>query len=532
MTGPTIVFWTLLALAFFGILARVTRIPYPIVMLAGGALVALIPNIPPIHLPPDVVFFVLLPPLLFSGGWTTDVRSFKHYLEPILLLALGLVAFTTVTVAIFAHAFIGLSIGTAFVLGAILSPPDAIATEAIGESVPFPYGLATILSGESLINDATALVIYNFAVAAVMTGAFSLAHATLDFAYVTIAGIAIGLAVAEGASRLQVALRKRGFVDDVSATIITLVTPFLVYLPAEAVHASGVLAVVAASIALSRRSGVMFDGEMRLVAGSAWGVAVFALNGIAFLAIGLQLDAVIAGLAAYKPATLAFYAIATSAIVIGSRFAWIYISIYTRKAFGRLAGFDNPKVTWRGMFVMSWAGMRGIVTLACALALPATMPSGGGFPDRDLIVFLAFTTIVVTLVGQGLTLPIIMRRLDVVEDDGDVRAQIGRARLRVAQAARARLRELESGFTSQAEWTIAGRLIATLDQRIEHFGDGVTPTLGPENVTILERDREIQRELSTSGREALAEMVRAGDITDRVYRDLQWEIDLLDVHLG
>jgi Na+/H+ antiporter len=530
--GPVVVFWALLAIGIFGIVARLTRVPYPIVMVIGGATIALIPNIPPIHLPPDIVFVLLLPPILFAGGWTTDVRAMKRSLEPILLLALGLVAFTTAVVAIVAHAYVGLPLASAFVLGAILSPPDAIATEAIGESVPFPRGIATILSGESLINDATALVIYRFAVAAVATGAFSLAGATLDFFYVAIAGIAIGLAVAEVAGRIQIYLREKGLVDDVTATIVTMVTPFVAYLPADAAHASGVLAAVAAGISLNRRSDRMFDGQMRLTASGAWGVMIFTLNGVAFLSIGLQLDSVLAGLSAYRPMTLACYALATCGVVIASRFVWIFASVYTRRAFGRLKGLDAKNVTWRGLFVMSWAGMRGIVTLAGALALPATLQNGTPFPDRNLIVFLAFTTIVVTLVGQGLTLPFIMRALDVVEDGADDTSDMARARVEIARAARSRLRELEADFTTQEEWTIAGRMIAALDQRIDHFGDGPTPTIGTEEIATQDRDRSIQRELATKQRDTLAELRGTGAITDRAFRDLQWEIDLLELHLG
>lgn len=254
MQGSTIVFWTLLAIAVFGIASRALRLPYPIVMVVGGAMLAFVPGLPSIRVPPDLVFLVLLPPLLFGGGWQTDPREFREFLEPILLLALGLVIFTTVVVAYFAHAFMGLPLAAAFVLGAVLSPPDAIATEAIADEVPFPRSLNAILSGESLINDATALVIYRFAIAAVLTGTFSFGLAALQFAYVSVAGIAIGIAIARVAGWVLIRLREAKAVDSVTSTIVTIVTPFLVYLPAEALHASGVLATVAAGITLGRHS--------------------------------------------------------------------------------------------------------------------------------------------------------------------------------------------------------------------------------------------------------------------------------------
>jgi len=310
---------------------------------------------------------------------------------------------------------------------------------------------------------------------------------------------------------------------------VSLATPFLAYLPAEAAHVSGVLAAVAAGMSLSRRSADLFDGEMRVTAGGAWGVAVFALNGVAFLAIGLQLPSLVAGLSAYRPATLATYGAITSGIVIASRFVWIFGSVFIRRTLGRLRGFREARLTWRGMVVMSWAGMRGIVTLAAALALPAATRDGTPFPGRDLILFLAFVTIVVTLVGQGLTLPFIMRKLDVVEDQDDG-TDIARGRVGAAVAARERLRELEADFESVEEWTIAGRLIAELDQRIDHFGRDAGA--GLDGVAAHERDLALRRELYGVERAALSKMRHSGEITDRAYRDLTYEIDLAEARLG
>lgn len=527
---PSLVFWMLLAITVFAMVSRLVRVPYPIVMLIGGGLIALVPGLPAVNLSPDVVFLVLLPLLLFGGGWTTDLRRFKEYLGPILWLALVLVIVTTVAIAYLAHAWMGLPLASAFVLGAILSPSDAIATEAIAEEIPFPAGSETILRGESLVNDAAALVIYGFAVTAVSRGSFSLAPAALDFVYVAFAGIAIGILAAwamYGVSRL---MRRARLNDELMGVLVSLVTPFMTYLPAQSAQASGVLAAVSGGIFLSSRSGSIFDAEQRIAAAGVWTTITFALNGFAFILVGLQLRSVFGELASYRASTLLAYALGVAAVIVVLRLISVFVGGSIRYRLRKAKGLPVPAHTpWGDFFITGWAGMRGIVTLAGALAIPAVTASGQPFPGRALILYLAFTTIVITLIGQGLTLPFIVRRLGPGNDE-DFQRDLARAQLGTASAGRERLRELEAGFTSTAEWEAASRLIGLLDQRIARAQaalDGAATVEGePADQSSI--DRALQAAMCQAERAALAAMRHSGEIGDRAFRHTQYEIDLAE----
>jgi CPA1 family monovalent cation:H+ antiporter len=529
LTPAALVFWMLLAITVFAIVSRLVRVPYPIVMLAGGALVALVPGLRPVSLAPDVVFLVLLPLLLFGGGWAMDTRQFKAFLGPILGLALGLVVITTVVVAYVAHAWIGLPLASAFVLGAVLSPSDAIATEAIAEEIPFPPGAEAILTGESLVNDAAALVIYGFAVTAVSSGAFSLGPAALDFVYVCAAGIGIGIAVAAVMFQVALALRRAKFDDDLMGVLLSLVTPFLTYLPAQAAQASGVLAAVSGGVFLSARSGQIFSAEQRIAANGVWTTIGFGLNGFAFVLVGLQLRAVFGQLAAYQPATLIAYALGIAALLIGLRMLTVFPFAYLRWRINKARGRPVlPTVPWGDIFITGWAGMRGIVTLAAALAIPVTTADGAPFPGRALILFLAFATIVITLVGQGLTLPAIVRRF-ASESLGSFERDVALAQATLAAAARERLRELESDFTSVAEWEAAGRFIGILDRRLENakatLNDDAAGEHGPPP---FETDRRLQLAMCEAERAALDGLRRRGEIGEKAFRYSQYAIDLAE----
>lgn len=531
MRQPILVFWTLLAIAVFGIAARFLRRPYPIVMAVGGALLALIPELPSIDMRPDTVFYVILPLLLFGSAWRTDFGEFREFLGPIVALALGLVVFTTVVVAFGAHWLMGIPLASGFVLGAILSPPDAIATEAIAEEVPFPRAVAAVLSGESLINDATALVIYRFAVIAVVMGSFSPRGITAQFLYVCGVGIAIGLVIAMILAQLQIWLRKRGIGDPALSTVISIVAPFLVYMPAEAANASGVLAAVAGGIYLSRRSTELFDSRSRLMANGVWDLLFFALNGLAFIMIGLQLRSILAALGGYSPWTLLWYAVAISVLIIAARFIAVFPFGYLRVAIRRRLGKPTEPASWRRMLVVSWAGMRGIVTLAAALALPTQTASHSPFPDRPLILFLAFVVIAVTLVGQGLTLPTLIRRLRVFET-GPEGAVLARAQVRTAQAAERRLLQLEAELRTEEERQIAARLRSALDERIAYFESQLSGDEFARRLVHFEDDRKMRLELAHSERHELESMRRHGEINDRVYHYLEQQIDLLEARLA
>ncbi|MGA2871491.1 MAG: Na+/H+ antiporter, partial [Verrucomicrobiota bacterium] len=383
----------LLAVAIIALLARKLHIPYPILFLIGGLLIGCVPELPKVRLSPDLVFLVFLPPLLFPAAFFTSWRDFRANLRPISLLAIGLVLFTTVVVAFLAYYFFNLPLAAGFVLGAIISPPDAIAATAIAERLSVPRRIVTILEGESLVNDATALIAYRFAVAAVLTGTFSLADAGLQFVFVSVGGVLTGLAV----GWLAVWFHKR--VDDAPIEItVSLLTPFVAYLPAEHMHVSGVLSVVTAGLYIGRQTPLILSYRTRLQGGPVWSMLEFLLNGFVFILIGLQLPDILHTLSEHKDYTisqLVGYSLIISVAVIVVRLLWVFPAAYLPRFLSKKVRAKDPYPNWRHVTIIGWTGMRGVVSLAAALALRDT------FPGRDLILFLTFMVILATLVVQG-----------------------------------------------------------------------------------------------------------------------------------
>jgi monovalent cation/hydrogen antiporter len=523
------VFLILALIAVLAVVAKWSRQPYPIVFLLGGIGLAFVPGMPTIQLAPDLVFFVFLPPLIFGDAYVTDWRQFKRYIEPIALLATGLVVVTSVSVAFVAHWVIGLPLDVGFVLGAILSPTDTVATDAIAEETGLPRRLQTILGGESLINDATGLVLYKFAVAAVMIGTFSLGGALLQFAYVAIAGLGVGIAGGVLSYRLTQFLHEHNLTDDAITVTLSLVTPFLVYLAADRIGASGVLAAAAAGMVISRKGGGFNSPEARLVGRSVWNTLFFVFNGALFILLGLQLRSIFVELAIFPAATLAQYALAISGTVIVVRLLWTQISAQVRPLVHR--GVDRREggiapVSWT--FITGWAGMRGIVSLAAALSLPDTVAAGAPFPARDLILFVTFAVILVTLLGQGLTLPWFIRWFKVVDTDPGDRPR-SMARARVANAALARLVELESTFETTVHWEVAGRLRAKYEEQVVHFTAYAEGSLADGEQHDVER--QLLRATIEAERAALDDLRHAGEIGDEVFRRMQYDIDLAESRL-
>ncbi len=531
MQRDTIVFWLLLATAVLAVAAKRLRLPYPIAFVIGGIVLALVPGLPDVSLDANLVFLIFLPPLLFGNAWTTDWREFKANIGPIGLLATGCVLFTTAAVAYVAHYWIGLPIAAAFVLGAIVSPPDAVATEAVAEDLTLPRRIVTILSGESLINDASALVIYRFAIVAVVTGAFSWAGAVVQFFYVSVVGIGMGLLVGWIFVRAQELLNDKGLADELIDTTLTLIAPFVSYLPAEAVHASGVLATVASGFYISRRAPIILSSDSRIAASSVWNLLFFVLNGAVFILIGLELRDILARLTAYPLSLLLAWGFGISVLVIVLRFAWIFPAAYLRRAIVR-AVLRRPveAAPWQWTVVLSWAGMRGIVSLAAALALPQVTADGGPFPGRDLILFLSFCVIAVTLIGQGLTLPWLIKTLRVTERDQSVRMET-EARIFALTAARKHIATLEPTFQSVQQWEVAGRLYAAYDQRIAHFEAHLDGIRDDEQIASVRIEHELDHEAVAAERSALLALRREGKITDEIYRRLEWEVDLAESRL-
>src|SRR6266704_2204656 len=432
MTGVAEIFvGLLLAVAVLALVARKLTIPYPILFVIGGLLLGLIPKLPKVRLDPNLVFLFFLPPLLFPAALFTSWRDFRANLRPISLLAVGLVLFTTVAVAWLAHYFMDLPLAAGFVLGAIISPPDAIAATAIADRLKIPSRIVTILEGESLVNDATALVAYRFAVVAVVSGSFSLAHASGQFFIVGIGGILIGLAVGCLAEQFH----KR--VDDAPIEItVSLLTPFVAYLAAERLGVSGVLAVVTAGLYLGWRLPEILSFTTRLRGGPVWEMVEFLLNGFVFILIGLQLPDVLRALSGNSISIQRLFwdALLISLAVVLIRILWVFPATYLpRLIFKKLCKHD-PYPKWQHVTIVAWTGMRGVVSLAAALALPDTKQGGSPFPGRDLILFLTFVVILATLVVQGLSLPPLIRWLG-IKDDGSMEKEEREARLEANQAA-------------------------------------------------------------------------------------------------
>lgn len=525
-------FVILVMIAGLAVVAKWVRLPYPVVFLIGGISLALVPGMPQVRLQPELIFLVFLPPLIFGDGFVTDFRQFKRHIRPIASLATALVVTTSVSVAYVAHWLIGLPMEVGFVLGAILSPTDTIATDAIAEETGMPRRLLTILGGESLINDATGLVIYKFAVAAIVVGSFSFGSALLQFMYVAVAGVAVGIFGGELIIRLNRFLTVHELADDAIIVLITLVTPFLLYLPADRIGASGVLAAAAGGIYVSRRGGGMYTADARILAAGTWNMLFFTFNGAVFILLGLQLRSTLSALTMFPVQTLVQYGAGISATVIVVRMVWVFIIPLFGRFDPRLRERQGPPPPNSWTFVLGWAGMRGIVSLAAALAIPETVNGGAPFPARDLILFVTFSVILVTLVGQGLTLPWIIRRFKVVDGE-DSSGAIALARVRTATAGLGALQSLEATFVTATHWEVAGKLRAAYEDQLGHYQAHLDGTMdGDVDASQHVLNRDLSRRTLEAERAALTEMRRVGEITDDVYRRIQYDIDLHESRLG
>jgi CPA1 family monovalent cation:H+ antiporter len=514
----------LAAVAALALLSRKLPIPYPILLVLGGLTLAFIPGLPRVPLDPDLVFLFFLPPLLYPAALFTSWRDFHANLRPISLLAIGLVLFTTTAVAFLAHHFIeGLPLAAGFVLGAIVSPPDAIAATAIAQRLRLPRRIVTILEGESLVNDATALVALRFAIAALATGSFSLGRATAQFFYVGIGGIAVGLLVGWLSARITKPI------DDPPIEItLSLLTPFAAYLPAEQMHVSGVLAVVTAGLYYGWHVPELTSSRTRLEAGPVWEMVEFLLNGFIFLLIGLQVPRVVHRLADRSIVQLVWYAVAISLAVILIRMLWVFPAAYLPRLIFKTLRKRDPYPAWQHVTIIGWTGMRGVVSLAAALALPLTIENEKAFPGRDLILFLTFVVILVTLVVQGLTLPPIIHWLG-VEDDGAAEKEELEARLKANQAALNRLNEISD--SQQLNRNMVNRLRVEYEDRIRQLEISErAPNHTQRGLFSSEYDQLAHEALATE-RRMIIQLRNERVINDEVLRRIQRDIDLAEARL-
>ncbi|MEW6163856.1 MAG: Na+/H+ antiporter [Pseudomonadota bacterium] len=509
----------LLCAVALGWVARHFRFPYPIALVAGGALLGFVPRLPQFPFDPQLILVIVLPPILYQAALLTSWTDFKANIRPIGLLAVGLVIATTLAVgAAFKLMVPDMPWAVAFTLGAIVSPPDAVAATAILSRLNIPRRIVTILEGESLVNDASGLVIYKFAVAAVLTGAFSLADAGTQFAGVALGGVAAGIALAFAFIAIH---RRLG--DPFIEVLTSLLVPYLAYVAAESIHASGVLAVVAAGLVRGRYAPEIVSAEMRIIARSVWNLLVFLLNTLIFMLIGIQMSGVVDNLARYSPGELAGWGLFISFVAIVVRFAWVYpVAFLPRWLAGSLRERE-PAPRKRELAIISWCGMRGIVSLAAALALPTTLPDGTPFPHRDLVIFLTFCVIALTLVGQGLSLPALIRRLrigsnwNLHEEQQRVRAAMGAAALAAIDAT-LRTENAPSSWADALRAEITDRIALAAPEGLEQ---------GPRAALVGRlRHAALQAE-----RKELIRLWRDNEISDEVMHHLEEILDYQEAHL-
>jgi Na+/H+ antiporter len=509
----------MVAMAGLSVLARLVGVPYPILLVLGGLVLGFVPGMPEIELPPELVLVLFLPPLLYQAAFFASPRELLADLRPISLLAVGLVLATMVAVAVTAHALVdGLPWAAAFALGAIVAPTDPLAATSIARRLGVPRRLVTVLEGESLVNDATALVAYRIAVAAAVGGSFVAWEAGLRF----VVGVAGGVAIGLGVGWLAAEARRR--LDDPPVEILlSLVTGYAAYLPADRLDVSGVLAAVTAGLYVGWRSPEISSAATRLLGFSFWEVLVYLLNTILFILVGLQLHPILSGLTGHSPAALIGLGALVSAVVIAARIAWGFTVPYLVRLLDRRPSQVARRVGPRERLVIGWSGMRGAVSLAAALALPLE-----GFPERNLIVFLTFAVIFVTLVVQGLTLPVLIRRLGVRGDGVEEREEL-RARLTATNAALARLDELAA-----EEWTrddTIERVRGLYDYRRRRLKAraGKIEDDGYEDRSLAYQ--RLVRELLEAQRHAIVGLRNQGVISNEVMHRLEREFDLEDSRL-
>jgi CPA1 family monovalent cation:H+ antiporter len=506
------------------IIARKLAVPYPVFLVVGGLALSFIPDLPDVKLNPAIVLYFFLPPLLYPAALFTSWRDFRRNLQPILFLAIGLVLCTMVVVAFVAHSLIpDLPWATAFALGAIVSPPDAIAATSVIRRLSVPRRIEAVLEGESLVNDATALVALQFAVAALITGRFSLGNAALHFVWAAIGGIGFGLLIAFIVRWVQ-----RHLDDPPIQITISLLTPFLAYLPAERMHASGVLATVAAGIYLGWHSPLTIRARTRIPLLAFWEIVTFLLNGFVFITIGLQLPGIVFALRQESLKSPITNALLVSGAVVLVRIIWVFAANYLPQMVSTKFRRRDPYPSWKLATLVSWAGMRGVVSLAAAFALPFALMDGSPFPARNYILFLTFCVILTTLVVQGLTLPLIIKKLRIGVDHSTDEEERS-ARVEANKAAIERIEEL-SGNGEFSRDTV-DRLRAEYDERLQQLqlcSDNPDDCTGQIASPQFER---LQQEALNVERSTIIRLRNQRVINDEALRRIQRDLDLAEARL-
>jgi Na+/H+ antiporter len=512
-----------LVVSLLVMLGQRLRISYPIFLVLGGLVISFIPGIPRIEINPELIFLIFLPPLLYEAAWFTSWKDFWKWRRVIGSFAFGLVILTACIVAFVSHAIIpGFTLALGFLLGGIISPPDAVAATSVLKGLKIPKRLIIMLEGESLVNDASSLIVFRFALAAVVSGTFVLQDAAVDFVLVTVLGTAIGVAIA---MVLYVIFRWLPTTPSID-TALSFVAPYVMYLVAEAFNYSGVMAVVSGGLFLSYRSHQIFSHASRLQGLSMWATVGFILNGLVFMLIGLELPVVMNSLGNYSKMEAIGYALIITLVVILTRIAGAMgTSIFT-KLISHVIRTNDPNPGWRSPLIIGWAGMRGVVSLASALSIPI-MINGAPFPHRNLILFITFVVILVTLVVQGLTLPLIIRWVDVKDPDGTKpeHEQEAEVQLHLKKAALQLLHE------KYADAIVSNQRVKKLEHKLENDIQLNTDRLSSQEYedadhAAIREYQEIFTDLVREQRQVLHELRKQDGLDDEVIRRQEAQMDL------
>jgi CPA1 family monovalent cation:H+ antiporter len=520
----------LLVVALVGVLARFVAVPVTLLLVGAGAILCLVPGMSRLHIQPDVFFALFIPPLLYADSWSIPKRDLFNVLRPVMALAFGLVFLTVVAIGYFLHWLIpSLPLAACFALGAIVSPTDAVATAAATHRLPVPTQVTNIINGESLINDASGLVAFKFAVAAVATGAFSLADAAGQFVVLAAGGSLAGLAAAALMDGVGRRVRRIVSEEPTVHAILSLLMPYAAYLLAEWLHVSGILAVVTAGLYMGSQDTRDTSVATRRHVGEVWTIVLYAFNGFVFLLLGLEIPDVMRRMSGTEWPELVGYALAIWVAVNVVRLAWVFPGANLRVVLFRKVrereGFPNP----REVFVVGWAGLRGSVTMAAALSIPLVIGSGAPVPGRDLLIFLAATTILLTLVINGLTLPLFIRWLG-VHGDGIAAREERAARIALAQAGSLAVRNALTRLSRPEEIALASRLAGNYERLLLRLSANATRRADLDALASIERGL-VLRALEAE-RAELVEMRNSGVINDETMRAIEAEIDHAEASLG
>jgi monovalent cation/hydrogen antiporter len=507
----------LVVVSVLALAAQRLRVPYPVPLVLGGLALGFVPGLPRVQLSPDAVFTLFLPPLIFAAAQGSSPRDLRDNAGSIVSLALGLTLATIALVAVVAHLLIGgLGWQPAFVLGAVVAPTDPIAVSTIMHRLGIPRRTVALVEAESLINDAIGLVSYRVAVAAAVSGSFSLWSAGAQFVLVSVGGVAIGALVGLLVARIHERL------DHTPVEItLTLLTPFAAYLAADAIGVSGILAVTVCGILLVQRSATILAPESRLQAAAVWEVVVFVLNGLLFVLVGLQMHAAVRDLPRAQAVSTLLYALGLCATVFAVRPVWLAGEALVERLW-QGSRREARATDWRQRLVVSWSGMRGSAAIAAALALPLTVRSGAAFPDRSLLLLLTFAVILATLTVQGLTMPALIRQIGASAPADDAPERL--ARLRAAEAALARVEQFAAEeWIAEEAFT---RVREVYRNRIDHLRESARP-FAEEQPSDYESSYHFLREQAVAAeREAIRRLGADGVLHDDALRQLRRELDL------